>query len=189
MNGSYGIERTQPSTLLGELSEVEWAQFCEQVDDIVVPFNKLEKLIRFCGIVSFFVYAIAGAVLYFFFPDFFYRSDGGNPDTIGLFLAFLIPTFLSIGGIVIANKKRQRGFAEVKSICERISIRHQTLSFHLRAVRSQSQGSRSQGSRSQGFTSQGFTSQGFTSQGFITRAQAHKDPYILVMINRQQQGP
>ena len=158
--------------LLGELSEVEWAQFCEQVDAIVTPFNKQGKLIRLCGTITFAAAAIVGVAGYFYSPDFFEQSDRGNtngnpgssinlsnPYAIGFVLAILISSFISIGGYIYAAKKRQRGFAEVKSICERISIRYQTFSFHLRAKQ------------------------------FQTHNEAHEDPYILIMMNRQQQGP
>eukprot|EP00536_Pseudo-nitzschia_multiseries_P009172 jgi/Psemu1/325526/estExt_fgenesh1_pg.C_2510009 len=145
INGTFGIDRAMPSMLVGQITEVQWTQFCDRVDDSLVPLNKYGKLLCLASMIVFL--GFAGAFAFSFLStesstttnqsiDNTIDDDvGGLPNQHITLLMFVVPGVLMTGmmglGIYMA-KKRRHCIGQIKTICEDISRQYQSLSFHLR---------------------------------------------------------
>mmetsp|Transcript_28783 Transcript_28783/g.77975 ORF Transcript_28783/g.77975 Transcript_28783/m.77975 type:complete len:253 (+) Transcript_28783:269-1027(+) len=172
INGTYGIDRAMPSLLMGQITEVQWTQFCDQVDDAVVSLNRHPKLLCLGSIVVFLGFVASFAYSFIATNSLFDNNfdESGSDDygayPSGILAVFLIPGLLMLGmmglGFYIA-KKRQRAMGDVKNVCQDISNRYRSLSFHLR-----------------------------DDKLFIPRGEGgtmHSDIYVLVTVNTSQQDP
>jgi hypothetical protein len=124
---SYGIDRTFPAIMNGRMSEHEWELFCDQVDQHIVPLNKLRYLLM-GGI--FAVFAAFILVMTILMNDFDNSSSSNSP-----FVFFLIPLGLMIGLVVLScyvSSVARVALDKVRQVCEAASRDNPKVSLHLR---------------------------------------------------------
>jgi hypothetical protein len=130
---TYGIDRTMPAIMNGRVSEYEWEHFCEQVDNLIVPLNKLQYLLL-AGTIAVFVAFFV--VLLLSFSSFSSATvDNDSSPTVNMYVFFLIPFGFMMGMLGLScyvSSKSRRVLDQVRQLCEATSRNNHKVSLHLR---------------------------------------------------------
>ena len=131
---SYGIDRTMPAIMAGRMSEYEWDLFCDQVDTILAPLNKLRCILG-AGTAATFIGFILVMVVSIMNAQSSFNSNSFDDSGPSPFVFFLVPLGLMVGLIALscwASMKARGAFSEIVQVCEKTSRSNPKVSLHLR---------------------------------------------------------
>lgn len=125
-----------PAIMNGRMSEHQWESFCNQVDTLIVPLNKLRYLLL-AGTIGVFVTFVLVMILSFSsFRSYSSASfDDGSTSPPNIFVYLLIPLALMFGLIGLfcyVSSVAGRAFDKVRLLCEATSRDNRKVSLHLR---------------------------------------------------------
>jgi len=124
------VDRTMPAQLIDHMTEVEWSQFCNRLDEALKPMSKSKRLALAISLGALLVFA---AFLIFAFMA-VTGLESNNFDSWFIFF-ILAPLVFMIGSCATAmaiRKGTRQARDAVIAVCEAESDKCPRLSFHVR---------------------------------------------------------
>ena len=132
-----------PAVLTGRLTDTQWNQFCDDLDEALKPAAKMRKVFLagiilipiifiIFGAISFISFATAGQKQFDNFPN----NTSSSNDFLGSFIFFIIGgvvLFVGFGILTCVMIKSKNSISSgLRKVCDQYSARLPGVSFHVR---------------------------------------------------------
>lgn len=123
---AYGIDRSRPAIMNDYMSDYEWEQFCDEIDNALAGMNLHQTFQLIAATLTLVTFIVTFAIAFASFG-----TPGGSP-TFAIFTLPLIAMNCAIAivcyGRTLANKAKN----EMQVVCVDTSTKQPRLSFHVR---------------------------------------------------------
>mmetsp|Transcript_15981 Transcript_15981/g.15378 ORF Transcript_15981/g.15378 Transcript_15981/m.15378 type:complete len:223 (+) Transcript_15981:57-725(+) len=125
--GQIKIERSFPGILNGQMSESEWTNFCDRVDQTLLPIADVRRKKRKMTLIF-----ILLMVIFFGVFAIFITGSGGISFLPFLPVVIIAPFIINVCFMIRMSKKARETWTQLKQVCEDESNRRSNVSFHVR---------------------------------------------------------
>ena len=125
------VSRTMPALLNGHMTDIQWNQLCDRLDEALQPLAKAKRIqVILSGITA------SLFVLFMIIPILMYSNVDADTNFDKWFILFLVGPLVLILGSVAANMWNKKHTASARNaltaVCEEESRKSPQMSFHVR---------------------------------------------------------
>jgi hypothetical protein len=129
--GGVCVSRSMPVILTGHINELDWEDFCDKLDEALVPMEKVKQINFYVliGTIAIFVFFFIIMIVALFDFDSSKNYDGW---WVFMVVAVAVLMFGTLGSALYTKSETMKARTALRRVCDEGSKSHPGLSFHVK---------------------------------------------------------